>query len=182
MFREIVRKYEKNSILASICMLILSCFLIFKPMESMVFIIYLFSIIVLVDGVIHISSYIKTDKELKVFSFEFTEGILEVVTSILMMIFSSYLVAIFPIVVGIWMILKSLMRFQMAINLKACEEDKWIFTLIFSIITFIFGIIIFLNPFETVITVTVLAGILLCINEIINIIESVYTLTKLKNN
>ncbi len=180
MFIDFVRKYEKNSILASICMIILSCFLIFKPMESMIFVIYFFGIVTLLEGIIHIISYFNTEKELKIMSFEFTEGVLEIVAAMLIIIFSKYLVAIFPIVIGVWMILKSLTRFQISINLKACDEKNWLLTLVFSIITFIFGIIIFLNLFQTVITVTILAGILLLINEIINLVEFVYTLISLK--
>lgn len=62
MFREFVKKYEKNSIWISVLMLILSIFIIFMPITSVLTVIYMFSIFVLIDGIMHIVSYFKTDK------------------------------------------------------------------------------------------------------------------------
>ncbi len=41
MFREFLRKYEKNSIWISVLMLILSIFIIFAPVKSILTIIYM---------------------------------------------------------------------------------------------------------------------------------------------
>lgn len=98
MFKEFLRKYEKNSIWISVLMLILSIFIIFAPIKSILTIIYMFSIFVLIDGIMHIVSYFKTDKENRLMNFEFSEGILDILFSVLIFFSASYLV---PFITGL---------------------------------------------------------------------------------
>lgn len=181
MFKEFVRKYEKNSMFVSILMLILSLFLIFMPIKSVVAIIWIFSIFVIVDGIIHIVSYCKTTPENRLINFEFAEGIMEILSGVLMLISADYLVIFLPILLGVWMIVKSIIKMQMAINFKDIEGSNWVVILICSIITLLLGIFIIANPFPTVLAVTIsVLGIALAVYEIINIVESAYTMSKLK--
>ena len=70
---------------------------------------------------------------------------------------------------------------QMAINFKDIEGSNWVVILICSIITLLLGIFIIANPFPTVLAVTIsVLGIALAVYEIINIVESAYTMSKLK--
>ena len=180
MFIEYVRKYEKISLLTSILMLILSIFFIMKPLESVILVINLFGGIIFIDGVIHLISYIKTDKQYRAMSFEFMEGIIEILVGILVIKSSAYLSTIFPIMLGIWIVVKSILKIQIALNLQTIPESRWVQMLIMSVITAIFGLIVILNPFSSLITVATLAGILVAIYETLNISESIYTLIKMK--
>ena len=44
----------------------------------------------------------------------------------------------------------------------------------------ILGVVLIINPFGSSIVITTLAGILLLITEVINLIESIYVLIKIK--
>lgn len=167
--------------IASILMIILALFLIIKPLESVASLIILFGIITVIDGIVHIISYFKTDKEMRIISFELIEGILCILSGILIIAFSRYLSAVFPIMLGIWIIVKNLLRLQLAINLKNVPESGWVGILILSILIIILGIIMIINPFSSMIAITTLAGIFLLLTEIANLIESIYTLNKVKN-
>ena len=79
-----------------------------------------------------------------------------------------------------WLIIKSVMKFQLAINLKSMMTEKWGWVLASAILMFIFGVLIVLNPFATVITLTRFVGIMLLIAEVCDLIESIYILTKVK--
>ena len=160
-------------------MLILGVFLTIKPITSTLVAVYLLSIFILIDGIAHIVSYFKTSKEDNFLNFEFTEGILSILSGILMIICAKYLVTFLPILIGIWIIMKSIIKMQISLNIRAVEQSNWILALIFSIISLVLGIFILFNPRYGYLTIS-LIGILLVVDGILNIIESAYTLYKLK--
>lgn len=182
MFRDIVKRYEKNSIAISILMLILSLCLIFMPFSSAVSIIWMFGIFTIVDGIVHMISYFNTDVDNRIANFEFAEGIMEILSGILIFISAEYLVVFMPVMIGVWIIVKSIVKMQIALNMRNSEESSWVLVLILAIITLLIGIFIILNPLPEFVTVTITAlGVLLAIYEIINILEAVYMLYKLKD-
>ena len=65
-------------------------------------------------------------------------------------------------------------------NLKSVPDSNYLLTIISSIITLIFGFIVILNPFSSIIAVTRIVGIYIVVYEIMNIIESVHMLKVLK--
>lgn len=179
MFREFVKKYEKNSIWISVLMLILAIFLIFRPIASSLATVYMFGMFVLIDGIIHIVSYFKTEKNDRLMNFEFAEGILSILSGLLIFYSAEYLVAVLPILLGVWIIVKSIIKMQISMNVRTDIQSNWVLILLFSIISLLLGIFILFNPMYGYITISIM-GIFIAIYEILNIIESVYILNKLK--
>ncbi|MCI8276739.1 MAG: hypothetical protein HFJ46_02250 [Clostridia bacterium] len=180
MFEDVVKKYEKNSIVIAIIMTILGVFLFVKPVTSITVIVSLFGIITVLDGLLHVISYFRTEESLRLMSFELVEGITEVIVGILIITGGKTLSTFFPIMIGIWIIIKSIIKFQIGMNLKSVPDSNYLLTIISSIITLIFGFIVILNPFSSIIAVTRIVGIYIVVYEIMNIIESVHMLKVLK--
>ena len=72
------------------------------------------------------------------------------------------------------------MKFQLAINLKSSVDEKWGWMLASSILMCVLGILIIVNPFEAIVTLTRFVGIMILIAEVIDIFESVYFLSRVK--
>lgn len=178
--QEFIKKYSKNTLLISVLLLILSIFLMLKPLSSINVIVRLFAGIIVIDGIIHIVSYFKTPREFKIFSFEFLEGIVEIIAGGFTLFFPQWISTIFPIIIGVWIILSSIIKFQLALNLKNVERSNWLMLLLLSIITMVLGIIIIFNPIISTITITAISGIILFTSELINIVEYIFILVKLK--
>ena len=68
MIKNYVKKYEKYSLVVSILMIIISLFLIFKPMKSLEFIVMVFGITLLIDGFMRIFSYFNIEDEMRLMS------------------------------------------------------------------------------------------------------------------
>ena len=124
--------------------------------------------------------YYRVPKELKLFNYELIEGILQFILGIITLINPDWVKAFFPMLIGMWIVLSSIIKFQFAINIKEDINSNWIIILTMSIITFILGLIIVFNPIGSVITITTLGGIVLFITELINIIEYIVIILKLK--
>lgn len=180
MFTDYIKKYEKRSIISSVIMILIAILLIVEPATFINTIIIIFGIGILLDGLFSVILYFFTDKEQRIFSNALVEGTLEVIAAILILMNKAFMISIIPVIVGIWIIVKSLMKLQLSFNIKSADEKSWVFLLISSIITLVIGIIILVHPFDTMITIAVLSGILLLVSGIIDIVESICILIKVK--
>lgn len=175
-----IKEYEKRSIISSGIMIFIASLLIVEPATMLNTIVTIFGFGILIDGILSAILYIFIDKEHKMYSSALGEGILEIIAAVLVLINKTFMISFIPVVIGIWVIVKSIIKLQLSLNIKGKIETSWIFLLISSIITLAIGIIIVEHPFDTMLTITVLSGILLLVSGVISIIESIYILINLK--
>ena len=180
MILEFLKKYEKESILISTLLIIGAIFLIAKPGIAISTVVTIFAIVFLVDGIINIIAYMMEDAEIRAFSNELMMGILLVILGFIILLNQPLFISILPIMIGIWIFIKSIMKFQLAINLKSALAEIWGLLLVSSILMAILGVLIIVNPFEAIFTLTRFVGIMMIVVEVINICESVYFLQQTK--
>lgn len=180
MILEFLKKYERESILISVLLIIVSLFLIAKPGIAVSTVVTLFAIVFLVDGIINIIAYMMEDVEIKAYSNELIMGILLVILGLIILLNQPLFISILPIMIGLWIFIKSIMKLQLAINLKSAVAERWGLLLVSSILMAILGVLIIVNPFEAIFTLTRFVGIMMLVAEVINICESVYFLQQTK--
>lgn len=176
--KDFAKKYGRNSILISILIIVLSLFLIFNPSTSLNVIMIAIGIVLAINGIFHTYSYLSSPKELQMFSFELTEGVISIIIGIIFIFNPSIINTFLSIIIGSWIILKSINSIQLAINVKD-STDKWAIVLIVAFLTLFAGVIILFNPFTASALVTA-CGIMLLIFEVINIIETVSVMKYIK--
>ena len=168
---DFIKKYGRNSILISVLLIILSLFLIFSPTTSLNVIMIAIGVILAVNGIFHSIAYFSGPKELKMFSFELTEGVLSLIIGIIFIFNPSIINTFLSLIIGAWIILKSITSIQLSLNIRE-STSNWILMLVVSIVTLFLGIIMLFNPFAANILVTA-CGIMLLIFETINIVETI---------
>ena len=107
-------------------------------------------------------------------------GLLTILAGVLLFIYRIDVINVLPIILGIWIILSNLFKMQISINLSALDYTGWIWLLLVSILMMVVGVLLIVNPFTTTLTITTIAGIMLLISEIVNLVESIYVLIKIK--
>lgn len=180
MIKNYIKKYEKYSIMISVLMVLLSLCLVLKPVQSMEIFIIFFSAILVVNGISCFISYFSSDKDERILSFDLINGLITILTGILVFIYRTSLIEIFPIILGIWIIFNNLFRLQLAINLSFIPNCNFLLLIFISILMIIIGILSIINPFASAIAITSLVGIFLLISELTNIFECIYVLSILK--
>ena len=181
MILEFLKKYEKESIIISILLLLVAIFLIAKPGIALSTAVILFAVVFIVDGIINVVAYIMEEQQIRAFSSELIIGILLVILGLIL--FNQPLfISMLPIMIGTWIFIKSIMKFQLAINLKSTIAEKWGLLVVSSILMCSLGILIIANPFEAIVTLTRFIGIMMLIVEILNICESAYFLIQTKDS
>ena len=106
--------------------------------------------------------------------------ILLVILGLIILLNQPLFISILPIMIGLWIFIKSIMKLQLAINLKSAVAERWGLLLVSSILMAILGVLIIVNPFEAIFTLTRFVGIMMLVAEVINICESVYFLQQTK--
>ena len=154
--------------------------MIIQPAMSISVLIISLGIIVLLDGLLHIISYFRNSKEERTVTLELIRGVLNFIIGVIIILNPGSFVSFFAIIIGVWILIQSLIKFLFAFNMKAVEDKNWIIILILAIITFILGCVIVFNPLGFVKDITVIYGIILLITEIINIIEIVLVMISKK--
>ena len=112
MILEFLKKYEKESILISILLIIVAIFLIAKPGIALSTVVTLFAIVFLVDGIISIIAYMMEDTEIRAFSNELIMGILLVILGLIILLNQPLFISILPIMIGIWIFIRRIIKFQ----------------------------------------------------------------------
>lgn len=175
-----LKKYGTHSLAISILLVLLSIFLIFTPITSLNVIFVLLGCVIAINGLVHVVSYFSGPSEFHLFSFELIQGIAGIVVGFLFVLHPEWLSTFLPFVVGIWILVESIIRFQISLNMKGIANSRWGVMLILSILTAILGIFIMVYPTATTAILISLCGLILLITEVINIIEEVFIMIRMK--
>ena len=179
MIKDYIKKYECCSIVVSVLMICLSLFLMFKPLESLEVFTVIFAIIILLSGLGYFISYFTISKELRLFSIDLLLGLVTIISGVMLLVYKKDVISVFPVILGIWIIISNLFKLQLSINLSLFLDNNYLGLVLITILMIIFGLLLIINPFASFMTITVTAGILLLITEVINLIESIYVIIKL---
>ena len=82
------------------------------------------------------------------------------------------LASLLPIILGIWIVINGVTKFQYALILKGLDKDDWKYTLLIAILTLAWGIILLVNPLEVVLKATQIIGVFIIIYAVLDIIDS----------
>lgn len=171
-----IKKYNRYNILISLALIILSIFLIVDPTTSLNTITIIIGVIVGITGLVELITYFTSPQEVKAFSLKLIVGVITTILGVVIIINAQTINTILTWVIGAWIIIESIIKLQIAFSLKDLSNTNWKIVVIFSIITFIIGLVIILNPFASLMAVGKICGIMLLISEIINVFESTFIL------
>ena len=79
----------------------------------------------------------------------------------------------FSIILGIWIIINAVTKFQYSLVLKKLKKDDWKYTLLISGLTFVWGIVLIVNPLKSVLLATQVIGIFIIIYAVLDVIDNI---------
>ncbi len=183
-----VRKLGRNSIILSIVLLVFGLFMFTKPLSTVNALMILFGVILVLDGLVHLVSYFSIKDEYRFFSSELVQAIIYIILGFVLMINYYNISYLLPIILGIWIIVDSIFRLQISLNIRDIYDSHWGVLLAMSILTGLFGMVILFNPVESLAMLTRVCGAILMIVELISLFEDFSIISrvgkfeKLENN
>ena len=161
-----LNKYLNSGIILTIVFLLVGGILIVKPDISFNIISYLIGASLIVSG---IYLFIIDSKTKNIFINVFLYAILITLIGILIILNPVTLKVILPIFLGLWFLISGIFKIRLDIYMK--DEPYFILSLITNIITVICGVILLINPVESVSAITISLGIIIVVSSISSLID-----------
>lgn len=132
---------------------------VFTPHESLVTLARWFGLIFLIGGVaiIYFSTRVKGNDRRS--ALLLTQGIVAGLAGLVLLIFTRQSLTFFMILIGIWALAIGLLQLFMVISYKGGRSDKKLL-IINGLISVVFGVVLILNPWESLKAFTIFAGLI----------------------
>lgn len=168
-------KFMKSSYTASsLIYILIGLALLLWPELSLKMVCYLFGAVILIKGISSIRAYIIAQDRFFFSYFSLVFGIITTALGIFLLVKPTMVVSVLPILVGIFVILDGLVRFQSAFELKAAGHTSWWSFLLLALLSAGLGLLMLFNPFASVQVLVMAIGVILLLEGAINLISSLY--------
>lgn len=176
-FKNLLKKSGWMSIVESLVFAVLGVILVWNPDTIMSIIAYIIGAIFIAIGIIKVINYIGENGKSDLYNYELIYGIMSAVIGIVVIIHHASISQIFGIIIGMWIIYSSVVRFSSALKLKVIKSNMWIYSLVLAIIMFIVGLYVVLSSGAIIVTTI---GALMIVYAILDIIENVIFINNVK--
>lgn len=170
---KLMKKFFRSSIVTSTILIVLGLLLIFQSEVTIMTISYIIGGILIALGVLAVIKFIQgTNKEGKS-ELDIVYGIVTTILGILIIMNPQAIASVIPFILGIAIIISSATKLQYAFELKANNNRLWKITMLISILSTLFGVILLFNPFKGAVMFTKIVGIFILGYAILDIISTI---------
>jgi len=162
-------KYWWVLILLGIIQVVLGIWVSFKPVASYLALSFLFSIALLVYGLVEAIFAIINRTRFSGWGWYLATGLLTLAIGVLIMRFPGLTALTFAILVGVWLGMYGIRSIMLSLDLRKYQRNNWGLLLVLGIILLVLTFIIIGNPFFGGISLVVLTSIALVMAGIGNI-------------
>lgn len=166
---EYLRKIRNTLVLTAVTYIALGLVMLLIPLQVSDFICYIIGSLFFVVGMIGIFSFVKLKGVGFLSSFMLVISIIFAALGIYIFCNPASFSTFIPLVAGIMLILDSVNKFQVSMELKKTKNKKWLQMLILSMIVILCGILLIFNPFEAIELFIRIIGGLLIFNGLSNL-------------
>lgn len=171
LLQKIFNIYFYQSILSSIIIGILGLVFLFNPTIATRTVEIITSGILIVLGIGAIFSYF-SKSTLKFLNFNLFYGVISIILGLFIAMSPFALVNALTKLFGIWLAISGLIKVNFGLNFRSVKEESWLLTFVIGTLTFIFGIIVIINPFINLYLTQVL-GLFITIYAVLDFTESI---------
>ena len=159
------KPFQKAMLITSIVYLVVGLVLIIWPDAARQIIIYAIGAAALVYGGYRIIDFFVRKEHLSgTIQLGVALGIGCILAGLFLILKVDQIVALLAAVIGVAVIIDSVLRLQIALNLRQTGGQYWAVLLITSFVTLGLGILLLFNPFTVVKVATIIGGVLLLID------------------
>lgn len=172
---ELIKKAKSAYVVMSVVMLVLGLVLIIWPEISLSILCFTIGIVLAIFGVVKLISYFSKDLYRLAFQFDLALGIFTLIFGIILMIHPANILMLFPVIMGILILLDGVFKIQTAMDARRFGMARWWVIMFLAVITAVFGLLLVIRPFEGAVAVMILLGVTLMVDGIQNLCVVLYT-------
>ena len=159
------KPFQKAMLIASVIYLVIGLLLIVWPDAARQIIIYAIGAAALLYGGYRIVDFFVRKEHLSgTIQLGVALGIACLMLGLFLIFKADAVVALLAAIIGVAVIVDSVLRLQIALNLRHNGARNWVFLLVTALVTLAFGILLLFNPFTAIKVATIVAGVFLLID------------------
>jgi uncharacterized membrane protein HdeD (DUF308 family) len=159
------KPFQKAMLITSIVYIVIGLLLIVWPNAARQIIIYAIGAAALLYGGYRIVDFFVRKEHLSgTIQIGVALGIACLLLGLFLIFKINVVIALLAAIIGVSVIVDSVLRLQIALNLRHGGARNWLFLLITALVTLAFGILLLFNPFTAVKVATIVAGVFLLID------------------
>lgn len=176
---QFLKKMGWTSIITSLAFAVIGLIIAYNPNTTFTIISYLIGIAFILFGIMKVIEYFKMKGSYDLYNYELVYGIITILLGVVVIVWSGMIETLLRIFVGIWIIYSGAMRLGLALKVQKLDSDSrvWAVILLIAVAMLLCGIYIIANPGTVIMTI----GIIMVIYAVMDIIEEVIFLKKVKN-
>lgn len=178
--KDLTKRIFWISIISTLIMLIFGILLFIFPETVINSITIGMGVIFIMIGIVPIINYFRFRKKGFSTTFSFMLGIFCIVAGLILLMNKNILGTIIPILTGVWMIINSINRISISMDLRDDNISFWSITFIYAILTLILGVLLILDPVNGGKFVTKSIGIIICVYSVFDIVDLILIKIKAK--
>lgn len=178
--KDLLKKVFLMSLVSSILFFVFGLLLFLQADAVIKTVSVMIGIILVGLGVVPIVNYFKTRNAGFFSGTGLLYGIFSVVAGFIILFNSDILATIIPILSGVWVIVNSVNKIQISMELRDEKVDFWIVSFIFSLLMLVVGAFLIINPLKSSLYVTQTIGIVIMVYAALDIIDTIVIKVKAK--
>lgn len=170
-----VKTLKVVSALASVGLIAMGVCLMIWPGASAAAICAAMGVLAIIYGAVRMVGYFCNDLYRLAFQFDLAVGLLSILVGGVLLLRADRVMAYLPILIGVFLLVDSVLRFQTAMDAKAFGMGKWWVILAAAILGAVLGVWLLVRPGESAVDLVRLLGLALVIDGGENLLAGLYT-------
>ena len=173
--------FKKSSIISlilSVLIFIIAICLVVAPVQVASNTVTILGYVLVAAGVSHCISYFLTRNEINLLNFEFAQSISLILGFVLVFNPTGTIISIAAFV-GIYLIVNSVFKIQLSLNIATKKVNKWGVLLAAGVIELVFALLLMFMPFQTIKLLLMIVGSFLAITQLFDIYSDFFVLYRL---
>lgn len=172
---QFVRSVKTAFIAVSAALIVMGAWLLIMPEVSSVTICVVLGAVSVLYGIIKLLGYFSNDLYRLAFQFDLAVGLLSVVLGLVLILRPDAVLSFLPAVIGVFILVDSILRFQTSIDAKHFGMRKWWVIMVVSCMGAVLGALLLFHPFDGALAMIRLIGLTLMIDGTENLVTCLYT-------
>ncbi|MBL1228825.1 DUF308 domain-containing protein [Enterococcus sp. BWB1-3] len=149
---------RRHALLRGIVYALAGLAIVVNPSAVFKIAVYLISGYLAFMGLVDLIEGIKVKRSADVYDSSFVLGIIFLVLAGIVLVFSKVIVSIFPIFLGLLLVMLGSTRLIQSFNLRKYTDVNWVLFLLYGLFLLIGGILLIFNPFKSILLLFQLFG------------------------
>ncbi len=168
-----LEKFRNSYIIIAVAYVVFGLSLLIRPQLSTTVICYAVGALCLIYAAVTLIKYFTDGSKRYYVEPNFVLPVILGIFGLVIIVRPAVVISILPVTVGLVLIVSGIVKLQDSFSLKRYGFERWYISLVFAVVSLLFGVIILLNPFGTGLVFARIVGALFAVDGILSIISCI---------